>query len=318
MTSALALSACGAENESGGDGGEGAGSGTDSEYADCTPGEDSANLADMDVDDDKDISIAAFNGWDESFAAAHLLKHVLEEDGYTVTVEGYDAAPGYTGVAQGDMDIVMDSWLPVTHDTYIEEYGDDLETQGCWYDNAELTIAVNEDSPAQSIEDLASMGDDYGNRIVGIEDGAGLTKQIQDRAIPEYGLNDLNFQTSSTPAMLAELKKATDAGDNIAVSLWRPHWAYDSFPVRDLEDPKGAMGGTENIFNFSRTGFSDDNPYVAQLLKNLVLDDEHLFTLENVMFSEENYGGEKMDEAVAEWIDDNPDFVDDWKAGELA
>jgi glycine betaine/proline transport system substrate-binding protein len=144
-----------------------------------------------------------------------------------------------------------------------------------------------------------------------------LTKQTQDEAIPEYGLQDYDFQISSTPAMLAELQRATDNGDDIAVTLWRPHWAYDAFPVRDLEDPKGAMGGAENIYNFSRTGFSDDNPYVAQLLKNLVLDDEHLSSLENVMFSEDNYGGENMEEAVSEWLDDNPDFVDDWKAGAL-
>ncbi|MEJ6550612.1 glycine betaine ABC transporter substrate-binding protein [Corynebacterium sp. USCH3] len=318
VTTALVVSACGADNEGGGDGDTADPSEGASAFADCTPGEESSDVADLDVDDDKEISIAAFNGWDESFAASHLLKHVLEEDGYTVTVEGYDAAPAYTGVAQGDMDLFMDGWLPVTHDTYIEQYGDDLEAQGCWYNNAILSIAVNDDSPAQSIADLADMGDEYGNRIVGIDEGAGLTRQTREEAIPTYGLDDYDFQTSSTPAMLAELKKATDADDNIAVTLWRPHWAYDAFPVRDLEDPEGAMGGAENIYNFSRTGFSDDNPYVSQLLKNLVLDDEHLSSLENVMFSEENYNGENMDEAVAEWLDDNPDFVDDWKSGSLS
>ena len=179
-----------------------------------------------------------------------------------------------------------------------------------------LTLAVNEDSPARSIADLRDMGGDYGKRIVGIEPGAGLTGQTK-KALPVYGLDDWNFQISSTPAMLAELKKATDAGDDIVVTLWRPHWAYDAFPVRDLEDPEGAMGGAENILNFSRTGFTDDNPYVAQLLKNLVIDDEHLSSLENVMFSDENYGGENLDAAVRERAKSNPDFFEDWKAGAL-
>lgn len=319
MTTALVASACGAENEGGGsdNNGDGDDSSAASEFADCTPGGESSDLADLDTDDDTDITIAAFNGWDESFAASHLVKHVLEDEGYTVTISNFDAAPAYTGVAGGDIDFLMDGWLPITHAEQIENYGDDLEPQGCWYDNAKLTIAVNEDSPAQSIADLAGMGDDYDNTLVGIDPGAGLTKQTQDHAIPEYGLQDYDFQISSAPAMLAALKRATDNGDDIAVTLWRPHWAYDAFPVRDLEDPKGAMGGAENIYNFSRTGFSDDNPYVAQLLKNLVLDDEHLSSLENVMFSEDNYGGENMEEAVSEWLDDNSDFVDDWKAGAL-
>ncbi|MGO1948502.1 MAG: glycine betaine ABC transporter substrate-binding protein [Mycobacteriaceae bacterium] len=322
VTTALVASACGAENEGGGDGGGGDGddtAGTDvSEYADCTPGEESSDVADLDEDGDKEISIAAFNGWDESFAASYLLKHVLEEDGYTVEVDGYDAAPAFTGVSQGDIDLFMDGWLPVTHDDYIEQYGEDMEAQGCWYDNAILTIAVNEDSPAQEIGDLNEYADDYDNRIVGIEPGAGLTDQIQDQAIPEYGLDNFDFQISSTPAMLTELQNATESGDDIAVSLWRPHWAYDAYPVRDLEDPEGAMGDRENIYNFSRSGFSEDNPYVSQLLKNLVINDDNLSSLENVMFSEENYDGENMDEAVAEWVGDNEQFVEDWKAGALA
>ncbi|MDN5723383.1 MAG: glycine betaine ABC transporter substrate-binding protein [Corynebacterium sp.] len=316
VTTALVATACGAENEGGGGGDDNTGSDV-SAYEDCTPGEDSADLADLDTDDDKEISVAAFNGWDESFAASHLLKHVLEEDGYTVDITGYDAAPAYTGVAQGDIDLFMDGWLPITHDNYIEQYGDDMEAQGCWYDNAVLTLAVNEDSPAQEIGDLATMGDEYDNTLVGIDPGAGLTSQTQDHAIPEYELDNLDFQISSTPAMLAALKRATDSGDNIAVTLWRPHWAYDAFPVRDLEDPKGAMGEEEIIYNFSRSGFSDDNPYVSQLLKNLVINDENLSSLENVMFSEDNYGGENLDDAVAEWVEDNPEFVEDWRAGQL-
>jgi glycine betaine/proline transport system substrate-binding protein len=117
--------------------------------------------------------------------------------------------------------------------------------------------------------------------------------------------------------MLAQLQSSTDAGENVAVTLWRPHWAYDAFPVRDLEDPEGAMGEAETIFNFARPGFAEDNPQVTQLLKNLVIDDENLSSLENVMFSEENYGGEDLDGAVEEWVGDNGQFVEDWKAGAL-
>ena len=118
--------------------------------------------------------------------------------------------------------------------------------------------------------------------------------------------------------MLSELKKATDSGDNILVTLWRPHWAYDAFPVRDLEDPEGAMGEAELIYNFTRSGFSDDHPKAGQLLKNLVIDDEALSSLENVMFSEENYNGEDLDGAVEEWAGDNAEFFENWKSGSMA
>src|SRR5690606_18074286 len=109
---------------------------------------------------------------------------------------------------------------------------------------------------------LAANADAFGNRIVGIEPGAGLTAATQDAVIPTYGLEGMEFITSSTPAMLAELQKALDAGDNVAVTLWRPHWAYDAFDIKDLEDPEGTLGDAESIHTVTRTGFADDFPEV--------------------------------------------------------
>jgi glycine betaine/proline transport system substrate-binding protein len=284
---ALGVSACGATGAEPAEGGSEEAAAGDTDWSDCTPGEESA-------------------------------KDALEQDGFTVNVESFDAGPAFTAVSQGDIDFLMDSWLPVTHEDYIAQFGDDMEAQGCWYIDAKNTIAVNEDSPAQSMADLAEMADEYGSTIYGIEAGAGLTRMTQDNMIPTYGLEDWEFKISSTPAMLAQLQSSTDAGENIVVTLWRPHWAYDAFPVRDLEDPEGAMGAGEVVYNFSYSGFGEDHPQVAQLLKNLVITDENLASLENIMFSDEHYGGENLDDAVAEWVEENDGFVDDWKAGALA
>lgn len=316
--SVLALSACGSNSGSGNGSTEAAGGNeADSKWENCTPGSDSKDVSSEKADDNKNITIGAFNGWDESFAAAHLMKKALTDDGYTVDIKSFDAAPGYTAVAKGDVDFLMDSWLPLTHADYIKQYGDDMESQGCWYNNAKLTIAVNEDSPAKTIEDLKSMGGDYDNTLYGIEPGAGLTKTTK-QAITDYDLSNLDFKISTTPAMLAQLKKDTEAKKNVAVTLWRPHWAYSAFPVRDLEDPKGVMGKAEIIYNFSKKGFTESNPKVAQLLKNFVLDDKNLSSLEEVMFSSDKYNGKDNDKAVDEWVKANPDFLKQWQAGKLA
>lgn len=324
---ALVLAGCGSVSNEGTAGGgteggkaEGGAEQSESTWETCTMGADAASVADIEgtgEDSDTDISMVAFNGWDESFASAHLLKAVFEEDGYTVDIQALDAAPGFTGVAQGDIDMMTDVWMPVTHETYIDQYGEDLVHMGCWYDNAKLTIAVNEDSPAQTIADLAEMGDEYNNTLYGIEAGAGLTRQTQEEAIPTYGLEDYEFVISSTPAMLAEVDGKTSRDENIAVTLWRPHWAYSAFPMRDLEDPEGAMGGTELIISAGRPGFDEENPKAAQITRNLILNDDQLASLEDLMMSEENFNGEDHDAAVAQWLEENPDFVDDLKAGTL-
>ena len=283
----LGLSACASDSGSGGSG-------------DGATGED-----------DSSVSIGIPSGWDEGIAVSHLWKAILEDEGYDVETQTADIGIVFTGLAGGDFDVLFDTWLPITHASYLEEYGDDVTDLGTWYDDAKLTIAVNEDSPAQSLEDLAAMADEYGNKLVGIEAGAGLTKVTQEEVIPTYGLEGMDYTISSTPAMLAELKGATDAGENIAVTLWRPHWAYDEFPVRDLEDPEGALGEAESIHVWGTSDFEERYPTLTKLVGAFELDDEQLFSLENMMFNSDEHADEQA--AVDAWLEENPTFVEDLK-----
>ncbi|MDJ1372193.1 glycine betaine ABC transporter substrate-binding protein [Gulosibacter molinativorax] len=258
--------------------------------------------------DEADVTIAVFNGWDEGIAVSELWKHVLENEGYSVTLEYADPAPVFTGVADGDYDLTLDTWLPLTHASYVEEYGDNMVDLGAWNDEAALTIAVNEDAPITSLAELADNADQFNNQIIGIDPGAGLTKTTQEQVIPTYGLEDMEFVISSTPGMLSELESATAAGENIVVTLWRPHWAYDEYPIRDLEDPEGALGGAEGMHTYSSTDFGTTHPTAAQWLSNFKMDSETLYSLENAMFNENDttdYGP-----IVEQWASENQEFVD--------
>lgn len=258
--------------------------------------------------DRQDLTIAVFNGWDEGIAASELWKAILEEKGYNVELEYADVAPVYQGLTDDDYDVVLDTWLPITHADYLEQYGDDMVDLGAWNDEAKLTIAVSEDAPIDSLGELADNADLFGNRLVGIEPGSGLNRVTTDDVIPTYGLEDMEYLTSSTPAMLSELKAATDAGEMIAVTLWSPHWAYDAFPVKDLEDPEGALGETEGIHSFGGKSFEENFPTLSGWLKNFKMDSELLYSLENAMFNEnssDDYGP-----VVEQWISENQEWVD--------
>jgi glycine betaine/proline transport system substrate-binding protein len=274
--------------------------------------DDSGGSATVANGDLASLAIGVHAGWDEGIAASHLFKAILKQEGYNVTTMEADPGVVYTGLAGGDFDVNFDMWLPSTHADYLEQYGDRMELLGSWYDDAKLTIAVNDDSPITSLDELAASADLFDNRIVGIESGAGLTRITQEEAIPSYGLDKMQFLTSSTPAMLAELKGATNAGDNIVVTLWRPHWAYDEFPIRDLEDPDGAMGEAQEINSVGREGFTEDYPTLASWIEAFRLTDEQLFSLENLMFNEN--GGTDNDASAEQWLEENPTFVDDLKA----
>ncbi|HLR83567.1 MAG TPA: glycine betaine ABC transporter substrate-binding protein [Nocardioidaceae bacterium] len=257
---------------------------------------------------DKSVAIPIAAGWDEDIAISYLWKHVLEEDGYDVSVETLDIGPAFAGVAGGDFDLFFDTWLPTTHADYWKQYKDQVEDLGVWYDQATLNIAVPDYVDAETIGDLKGMEDEFGGVITGIDPGAGLTRVTKDDAMPEYGLDDYTLKTSSTAAMLAALQKAIDAKDPIVVTLWHPHWAYSAFPIKDLEDPEGAMGGAEKIHSIASQDFADSNSEVTDAVSDFKMDDETLADLEKVVLQEHK---DDPEAGVEAWVKDNQDFVDD-------
>lgn len=250
--------------------------------------------------------------WDEDIAATYLWKRVLEDEGYTVELMQLDVAPVFEGVASGDLDLFLDAWLPSTHEDYWAEYGDRLEDLAVWYDNGLLTWAVPEYMDVDSIEDLAGLEGELDGRIVGIEPGAGLTRVSREAVMPGYGLDAFELVEGSTPAMLAELERAIKDEAPIVVTLWRPHWAYSVFPIKDLADPEGALGEAEEIHAVARVGFSDDFPEVAEWMAAFRMNDDQLAGLEDLVLNE--YGAGQEEAAVDEWLSDadNRALVDGW------
>src|SRR5699024_2598866 len=235
-----------------------------------------------------EVTIGVFNGWEEGIAVSELWAYVLEEEGYDVTLEYADPAPVYSGLSTNDYNVTLDTWLPVTHADYVEEYSEDVVDLGVWNDESSLHLVVNEDAPIDSLDELADNADEFNNEIIGIDPGAGLTQITESEVIPTYGLEDMEYTTSGTPAMLQELESATEAGENIVVTLWRPHWAYDAYPIKDLEDPEGALGDAESIHTYASQEWADDeaNAEVVGWLENFEMDSETLYSLENEMFNE--------------------------------
>lgn len=250
--------------------------------------------------------------WDEDVAVTHLWKYLLEEEGYEVELTQLDVAPVYQGLADGDVDVFLDAWLPQTHSDYWERFGDELEDVGIWYDSGTLNLAVPADLDVETIADLQGNADMFGGRIIGIEPGAGLMRVTREEAVPTYGLDDYTVVEGSTPAMLAELERALDRDEPIVVTLWHPHWAYAAYDIKDLEDPEGAMGGAENLHVLGRPGFSDDFPELAGWLENFEMPDDALASLEALVINEYDEGEEQ--EAVEEWLSDsdNRELVDGW------
>lgn len=259
--------------------------------------------------DKKDLNMVVIQGWAENVAAANVWKIVLEKKGYDVTFKTAAVGPTYAGMADGDLDLNFDAWLPYGQKEYWDKYGKDLINLGPWYKDAPLTIAVNKDAPIDSLEELAANADLFDNKIIGIEAGTGEMGRVENHVVPDYGLKNMEIVTSSSPAMLAQLKKAMKEHKNIAVTLWRPHWAYSAYPIKDLKDPHGSMGKANEIDTVVRKGFDTDYPTLTKWLKKFSFNPELLADLENELFNVGGGADEKEYPAItAKWLAKHTDF----------
>lgn len=245
--------------------------------------------------------------WAEGIAMTNLAEAVLEDKmGYNVESTAADVAPLFTSLASGNTDAFLDTWLPVTHGDYLEEYGDRMEDLGITYSGAVIGLVVPDYVDINSIDELNANKDAFDGKIIGIDSGAGIMSATE-RAIEAYGL-DFELVTGSGPAMTAALKKAIDNQEPIVVTGWTPHWKFARFNLKILEDPKTIFGDSENIHVYSRKGLAEDMPEVAEFLKNLEFTDDQLGSL---MGAIEDSSGEPID-AAREWMLENEELVDSW------
>ncbi len=246
--------------------------------------------------------------WAEGVAMTHLAKVALEDKmGYDVTITMADAAPIFTSVADGDYDAFLDAWLPVTHEAYMERYGDDLEDYGYNFEGARIGLVVPTYVGIDSIEELNAHASKFDDLIVGIDAGAGIM-QASEEALTAYDLDNMTLMPGSGPAMTAMLKDAVDDNDWVVVTGWTPHWKFARWDLKFLEDPKGVYGATENIHTVARKGLEEDMPEVAYFLKQFKLNAQQLGSLMGTIAD----GGSNTLGAARDWMHENEALVDSW------
>ncbi|MGW2731922.1 ABC transporter permease/substrate binding protein [Streptomyces sp. NPDC001494] len=263
-----------------------------------------------DIGQGKEINLG-YIPWDEGIASTFLWKELLEQRGFKVNTTQYAAGPLYTGLATGQIDFETDSWLPTTHAEYWKKYGDKLDDLGKWYGPTSLELTVpSYVKDVNSLADLKGHASEFGGRIVGIEPSAGMMGLLKDKVLGQYGLKgEYQVVDGSTPAMLAELKRAYGKKQPVVVTLWSPHWAYSDYDLKKLKDPEGAWGKGDGVHTLARKGFAEDNPEVGAWLKNFSMTEEQLTGLEAQI---QKAGKGKEQDAVRAWLKRHPGQADKW------
>ncbi|MGE7957898.1 glycine betaine ABC transporter substrate-binding protein [Pseudomonas sp. NPDC089530] len=258
--------------------------------------------------DSKTLSIGYVDGWSDSVATTYVASEVIKQKlGYDVKLQAVATGIMWQGVATGKLDAMLSAWLPVTHGEYWAKNKDKVVDYGPNFKDAKIGLIVPEYVKSKSIADLK---DDptFKNKIVGIDAGSGVMLKT-DQAIKDYGL-DYKLQASSGAAMIAELTRAEEKNESIAVTGWVPHWMFAKWKLRFLEDPKAVYGAAETVNSIGSKGLEKKAPEVSAFLKKFqwASKDE----IGEVMLAIQE--GAKPETAAKDWVAKHPERVAEWTA----
>lgn len=252
--------------------------------------------------------------WADTMAISHVAKYVLETKlNQPVQFVTADIGIQYGSVARGDIDVMLCGWLPTSHGAYYEKHKANLDDVGVVYKGGKNGWAVPAyvpESEVASIADLAKpeVKAKLNGTINGIEPGGGLM-QASERTIAAYGLNTAGYklQPSSEAGMLASVSRAYPAKQWVVATVWSPHWLFQKWQMRYLADPKGILGGEEQIHAFGSKQFATKFPRAHAFIKNFKMDIKDVEAIELEGQTTNNF-----EAAAKKFVDSHPDKVKAW------
>lgn len=240
--------------------------------------------------------------WTSTIPPTKIASLIIQDMGYEVKETSADAGNVYIGLSRGDIDVFMDSWLPV-HNVYLEKYADKIEDTATSYSDVKSGLVVpNYMEDINSIDDLKGKEKMFKNEMFGIEEGASATKAINE-VIEGYEL-DIKQINSSEGGMLAQARRLMENKEPLIFYGWRPHSMFNKLDIKVLDDEKEFLGKS-SVHVITNKELKASAPDVYKFLSNwsISIDD-----VEAMIVEIENEGVDPEDVA-RKWIENNQDKV---------
>ncbi len=243
--------------------------------------------------------------WDGEIASTNVMKLVLEQAGYDVEIIAVDAGALYQGLADSQFDFTTSAWLPKTQKNYWEQYGDQIDSVAVNLEDCRIGLVVPTYVDIDSIEELNENKEQFNGEIIGIDPGAGIMSTTET-AIDEYGL-DYELVASSSAGMAASLQSSIEDEEWTVVTLWTPHWTFNKFDLKYLDDPQGVYGEADHVETLARQGLQEDKPELYGIISRFEWTHDDI---QSVMADLAD--GVPEEEAAQKWVDANPEKVNEW------
>jgi glycine betaine/proline transport system substrate-binding protein len=257
------------------------------------------------------IKISLAN-WADTQAVTYTAKYVLETKlQQPVTLIVADLGIQFQGVARGDVDLMLGAWLPVTHAAYYARFKNEMDDLGVIYTGAKIGWAVPDYVPESEVSSIADLNkpevkSKLNATIQGIEPGAG-EMVASEKAMKDYDLAGYNLIRASEAGMLTAVSRAYQSKSWIVATVWSPHWLWQKYKMRYLKDPKGVLGGDEQIRGFASKQFAQKYPRANTFIRHykLTLSDVEAIELDGNATNDWNAAAKKF-------VDSHPEKVKAW------
>src|SRR5882757_1452612 len=180
-------------------------------------------------------------------AAAAVVQRVLGKHSHEVVVVEAAHEELFARQALGEIDVLVSAWLPSSHGSYLEPYRDRVRVLSPLYDPY-CVWAVPSYVPVRSVADLVApeVAGRMTRAITGINPGAGISR-FSARMVVDYGLDDLGYSFVPGPetAFVERVERGVAAAEWFVIPLWRPQYLNPRHGLRELEEPKGLLGGVD-------------------------------------------------------------------------
>jgi glycine betaine/proline transport system substrate-binding protein len=217
-------------------------------------------------------------GWTDVTATTAVLTQVLRGLGYEPQTTLLSVPVTYAVMKGGNIDVFLGNWMPAqTRDRqpYIDDHSIEIVRENL--SGAKYTLAVPAyvyDAGLRDFSDIKKFAAALNSTIYGIEAGNDGNLHILNMIKHnDYGLGGFHLVESSEQGMLAEVARAVAARKPVVFLAWDPHPMNMQFDLHYLTGGDATFGpnfGGARVLTVTRTGYLQQCPNVAQLLRNLV------------------------------------------------
>ncbi|ATI80017.1 glycine betaine ABC transporter substrate-binding protein [Sphingobium yanoikuyae] len=182
-------------------------------------------------------------------ASALEVEAILRRHGHGIERSAAPHEEMFKRMGRGEVDILVSAWLPASHGAYLAPFADDVRKITVLYEpyciwGVPDYVADEVMSVSDLLTDPALLRMD--RLIQGINPGAGISRFSQ--AIVEYyglGAAGYHFETGTEAQCFDRFEEAVSRHAWVVVPLWHPQYLHARYRIRELAEPAGLLGGTD-------------------------------------------------------------------------